>query len=108
MFDTKEFVVGDNTYTLKKFPTIEGMKIRKELYQMHQEGGGVPEVEFQIKVICAGATVNSIQIDRKKFETHFRGKFEEMDAVFTEVIDFNFGLSGQGDELGNGQDATAE
>ncbi len=105
MFETKEYVRGDDTYTLKKFPTIEGMKIRKELYQMHQDGGGVPDVDFQIKVICAGATVNNIQIDRKKFESHFRGKFDDMDSVFTEILAFNFG---SGEDLGNEQNATAE
>lgn len=105
MFETKELEIGTNTYTLKKFPTVEGMKIRRELFQVHQEGAGVPPVEFQIKVICNGATVNNIQIDTKKFESHFRGKFEEMDRVFSEILDFNFGMT---DEAGNESAATAE
>jgi hypothetical protein len=105
MFETKEVTIGENTYTLKKFPTIEGMKIRRELFQVHKEGEGVPPVEFQVRVICNGATVNSIQIDAKKFETHFRGKFEEMDRVFSEILDFNFGMA---DEAGNESTATAE
>lgn len=106
MFDTKEHTIGDNVYTLKKFPTIPGMQIRKELFQIHQEGnGGVPPVEFQIRVICEGATVNSIQIDKKKFETHFRGKYDEMDEVFGAILDFNFNSGG---DEGKAQDATAE
>jgi hypothetical protein len=105
MFDTKEVILGGDTYTVKKFPTIEGMKIRRELYAFHQEGMGVPPVEFQIKVICGGATVNSIQIDQKKFESQFRGKFDIMDQLFTEILDFNFNLNG---DEGKDQSATAE
>ena len=105
MFETKDLTIGNDTYTLKKFPTIRGMQIRKDLFEIHQSGGGVPPVDFQVEVICQGATVNSIQIDKKKFETHFRGKFDVMDELFNAILDFNFNTSG---DEGNVQDATAE
>lgn len=112
MFETKEITIGEDSYILKKFPTIEGMKLRRELFQIHQAGEGVPPVEFQVKVICNGATVNSIQIDQKKFESHFRGKLDVMDQLFSEILDFNFNIGGdapgEAGELGNDSNATAE
>lgn len=109
MFETKEITIGEDNYTLKKFPTIEGMKLRRELFQIHQAGEGVPPVEFQVKVICNGATVNSIQIDQKKFESHFRGKLDVMDQLFSEILDFNFNINEKVDgDLGNESNATAE
>lgn len=106
MFDTKEYPINGNNYTLKKFPTILGLHIRKEFFKLHQEGG-VPDPEFQVKVVCAGATVNNIQIDQKKFETHFRGKYEELDELFGAILDFNYSTDKAEDE-GNGQSATAD
>jgi hypothetical protein len=106
MFETKEITIKGDTYTLKKFPTIAGMKLRKELFTIHQNGESVPPVEFQIKVICDGATVNNIQIDQKKFESHFRGKLDVMDQLFSEILEFNF--KSEEDVEGNDQDATAE
>ena len=106
MFDTKEITIGEDSYTLKKFPTLVAMKLRRELYQIHQSGESVPPVEFQVKVICDGATVNNIQIDQKKFETHFRGKLDVMDQLFSEILDFNFGIKEE--ELGNEQNATED
>lgn len=106
MFETKDISLYGDNYTLKKFPTIEGLKIRKEFYSMLQSGEAVPPVEFQVKVICAGATVNSIQIDQKKFETHFRGKYDAIDELFTEILDFNFGIKAEAE--GNESNATAE
>lgn len=106
MFETKEITIGNDAYTLKKFPTIEGLKIRKEFYGMLTAGDPVPPVDFQVKVICAGATVNSIQIDQKKFETHFRGKYDDIDELFTEILDFNFQIKAEAE--GNESNATAE
>lgn len=102
MFDTKELTIGEDTYTLKKFPTVEGLRIRREFMQMIQSGDPLPPVEFQVKVITMGATVNSIQIDQKKFESHFRGKYDAIDQLFSEILEFNFNFSEVASDQGKG------
>lgn len=72
--------IGGTQYVLRLFPTMTGLTIVNRL----EREGFSPEVVFE--VVSKGASIGSIAIDRKKFDTHFRGKYAELMELFGEIL----------------------
>lgn len=75
--------IGGTTYVLKMFPTMTGLGLISKL----EKSGFTDEVILE--VITKGAGIGSVNIDRKKFDEHFRGKYKELMELFAAVLKFN-------------------
>lgn len=101
--EDKIIEIGGTSYTLRLFPTMTGLSIVNKL----ERQGFAPEVVLE--VVGKGATIGSVAIDEKKFNSHFRGKYAELMELFAEILKYNKMFpeeSTEGDE-GN-VDASAE
>lgn len=75
--------IGETSYSLKLFPTMAALEIINKL----EKQGFTPEVIFE--VVSKGATIGSVLIDRKKFDSHFRGKLKEVMELFAAILKHN-------------------
>ena len=105
MSDIKTTTIGASTYTLKLFPAMEGWDIQTRVMECWQQER-LPTSTLMFDVISKGAALGSVSFDEKKFNTHFRGKLQEMNQLFQEICAYNFGLEEQ--EGPNGESASTE
>lgn len=86
--EQKILTKGETNYQLRLFPTMLGLKLQRKLSMIGEAG---PEPETFFEVISQGCSINSIAVSQKKFDDHFRGKYEELLEVFYAILAYNFG-----------------
>lgn len=88
LLEQTEITVGDHTYTVTAMPATEGLKWLEENRGISESGKS--DLSVMKKVICKYATLGSIAIDEKKFNTHFARKLKQMSKLYEEILKFNF------------------
>lgn len=88
LLEQTEITVGNHTYTVTAMPATEGLKWLEENREISQSGKS--DLATMKKVICKYATLGSMAIDEKKFNTHFARKLKQMSKLYEEILKFNF------------------
>lgn len=88
LLEQTEITVGDHTYTVTAMPATEGLKWLEENRGISESGKS--DLSVMKKIICKYATLGSIAIDEKKFNTHFARKLKQMSKLYEEILKFNF------------------
>jgi len=88
LLEQTEITVGDYTYTVTAMPATEGLKWLEENRSISESGKS--DLAVMKQVICKYATLGSMVIDEKKFNTHFARKIKQMSKLYREILDFNF------------------
>lgn len=86
--ETKEVQVQGESFIVKQFPVMVGLDIQHRLMSV----GSSPELIREI--ICKGAQKGSVNIDEKKFDKLFKGKYKQLYELRDAVLAFNFGDMG--------------
>lgn len=81
--------INGTAYVLKLFPTSTGLRIAQRLERAANSDTGILDPEMMQEVITKGASIGSVDIDAKKFDTHFRGKYADVFELYAEVLKFN-------------------
>lgn len=87
--------IGGTEYVLKYFPTTKGLQI---LTRMQNNGFSAEVIE---EVIIGGCSIGSVAMDKKKFDSQFRGKYAELMELFAEILKYNKMFPEEEDESGN-------
>lgn len=88
LLEQTEITVGDYTYTVTAMPATEGLKWLEENRSVSESGKS--DLAVMKQVICKYATLGSMAIDEKKFNTHFARKLKQMSKLYEEILKFNF------------------
>jgi hypothetical protein len=106
MKDQHEYIDGDNRYLITAFGATYGLEVMNKLGDFSRSETS-PSAGFIKGVILHSVTHNSKVVDEKWFDSHFSRKYVEVQRLFSEIIKFNFGETGE-DGLPNGEEGSSE
>lgn len=84
MSDFKEAVIDGENYNIKLLPAMVGLDLR---FRLAREGMSAAII-FEVVSKCV--TKGSSSFDEKKFNNHFKGRYEHLMKVFDEALMFNY------------------
>lgn len=87
--EQKEVVINGNKYLLNAFQAMYGLQVLQELLKISFNTAEAPAALLR-DVVCKTVTINSVAIDEKKFNQHFRKKIGELIELCNEIWKFNF------------------
>lgn len=90
----EEMVIDDITYNVTAMPATEGLKFLEENQDVLDAGKS--DLSIMKKVICKYATIGSVAIDEKKFNTHFSRRYAHMRKLYLSILKYNFPESEEG------------
>lgn len=82
--------IDGNNYIITALEATYGLDIFAEVQRLSAKEES-PSGLFMKSLICKSVTLNNIQLDGKKFDSHFSRKYNQMFQLFEEIIKFNFG-----------------
>lgn len=88
VLDQTEITVGDFTYTVTAMTATQGLRFLEKNQEIIDAGKS--DVAVMQEIITATATLGSVAIDSKKFNTHFARRFKQMRKLYLEILKFNF------------------
>lgn len=88
VLEQTEITVGDFTYTVTAMTATQGLRFLEKNQEIIDAGKS--DVGVMQEIITATATLGSVAIDAKKFNTHFARRFKQMRKLYLEILKFNF------------------
>lgn len=104
--DQIEFEINGNHYLITAMDAVFGLQAMNQLAAF-AKNDMPPSADFIKEVVIRSVTFQNKAIDEKWFNKHFSRNYAELNALFTKIIEFNFGDSGE-DGLPNEQSDTSE
>lgn len=80
--------VDDIDYCVTAMPATEGLKFLED--NQDTMDSGKSDLAIMKKIICKWATIGSIAIDERKFNTHFSRRYAHMRKLYMEILKYNF------------------
>lgn len=104
--DQTEFEYGGNTYVINALDASYGIEAMNKLAEFANNKMN-PSAPFIKGVVLKSVTHNNKAVNEKWFDKHFSRNYAELNALFTKIIEFNFGEMGAGG-VPNGEGDTSE
>lgn len=77
--------IGGTNYVMKMIPTMAALSIATRL----ESGQWPPAPELIFDIVTKGASIGSVTIDAKKFDSHFAGKLTDLMQLMVAVLKHN-------------------